>query len=172
VHAAIPLLALGLVPAGCQYDPHAHLYTRTEPLPANVVGRYVLSQIDGFERKELGPNAPVVELRADGTFVASCVASSNAGLRSIRDIRRELTSDSGTWSLDTLGWVDNGDESKAVPVWGIQMRSATPPYDKVDSPTLGGEKPPYDLIFVLGDPDGGEALILHRAVPEARPRPR
>ena len=69
------LLTLLLSLTGCQYDPHAHLYTTDMPETTNVVGSYVLTSQtltrDGLAA--LKGKACLIDLLADGTFVATNV---------------------------------------------------------------------------------------------------
>jgi hypothetical protein len=69
------ILLLVLVLAGCQYDPHAHLYTTDKPETTNVVGSYVLASqsLTPGGLAALHGKTCSVELRADGTFIASNV---------------------------------------------------------------------------------------------------
>jgi hypothetical protein len=67
------LILAGCQLAGCQYDPHAHLDSTSEPKTEDVVGTYVLDYFDlPLETGSARP-AVVVELRADGTFTATNV---------------------------------------------------------------------------------------------------
>jgi len=70
------LVLLALLFAGCQYDPHAHLYTTNEPKEQDAVGTSVLDDL--HLPQECGTAHPdiAVELRADGTFIAINIPSS------------------------------------------------------------------------------------------------
>ena len=69
-----------------------------------------------------------------------------------------LASGSGTWHLDRVGSVANG-AGAAKTHWGISMDPAVVRFQPVG---LSGAKSPYGLIYTLGDPDEGMALILER----------
>jgi len=153
------LLALTLLVSGCQYDPHAHLYTMARPQTADVVGRYALvSQTvttDGISA--LDGKLSVVELRTDGTFSASNVppyplfGSPDAG------VLKSLVSAAGSWRVGKVGSVDDGGSLKTH--WGIYPESGTV---RLQSAGLTGQKAPFGLVFTVGDPDSGHAMFLER----------
>lgn len=152
-------LTLLLVGTGCQYDPHAHIYTTDKPETTNVVGSYVLAS-QTFTRDGLAAlqgRTCLIELRADGTFVATNVPPWQSGFPST-NFFNTLISGSGTWRIDSVGSVDDGQKPLKTH-WGVYLDSPT---IKFDAPGLSSPKPPYGLIYTLGDPDGGEALILER----------
>jgi hypothetical protein len=152
------LLCFLSLATGCQYDPHAHLYTTERPRESDVVGLYVLKthQAVSVGVPTLPSGAARVELRSDGTFVATKVPQEGVEGPG-PDFFSTLRSGSGTWSLDRIGSVDNGWSMK--PTWGIRLDSTTA---KLMAPGLMGKTSPYGLIFTLGDPDGGDAMILER----------
>lgn len=43
--------------------------------------------------------------------------------------------------------------------WGVYLESDAV---DLDPPGLTGRKPPYGLIYTLGDPDSGDAMIFER----------
>src|SRR6266545_5092814 len=68
-----PLLIL-LSFLGCQYDPHAHLLTIAKPSHKDLIGVYVVDRFDLPQIELAGRSAEItVELRADGTFLATNV---------------------------------------------------------------------------------------------------
>jgi len=146
------LVTLALV--GCQYDPHAHLYTTSEPKTEDIVGTYVL---DAFHLPpEVGGARPevVVELHADGTFAATNVPPWEFGWPG-PEFFGSLLSGTGKWEKDTLGTLNPGHKS----IWGVYLRT---PDNRFHPANFTGRKPPYGLIFTLGDPDSGHAVILKR----------
>jgi hypothetical protein len=154
------LFALMLLGQGCQYDPQAHLYTTAKPQIPDVVGRYILmSQTitrDGLAAFQ--GRACVVDLRTDGTFTATNVPPWEMGAPATNFFSTLLTG-SGTWRIDSVGGVDDG--SRPIKTcWGIYLDSQT---GKMMPVGLTGQKPPYGLIFTMGDPDSGDAMILERA---------
>jgi hypothetical protein len=157
---ALPLLILTLLVQGCQYDPHARLYTTEEPQTTNVLGRYTLTSQtltrDGLTGLRGKPCT--IELRADGTFVATNVPPWQPGFPPTNFFDR-LVSGSGTWRIDSVGSVDDGRKPLKTH-WGVYLDS---PITKIEPVGLTGQKPPYGLIFTLGDPDSGDAMILERA---------
>jgi hypothetical protein len=148
------LILASLALAGCQYDPHANLYTTTEPMAEDVVGTYVA---DTFHLPpEVGSTRPevLVELHADGTFLASNVPPwqlSSPGT----NFFASLLSGSGKWEKGSLGTLDPGNK----PMWGVYLRTTD---NRIHPANFTGDKPPYGLIFTLGDPDSGHAVILKK----------
>jgi len=153
------LLILLLAVAGCQYDPHAHLYTTEKPEATNVVGRYVLTSqtLTSGGKAALGGRVSSVDLRGDGTFVASNVPPWQEGFPAT-NFFATLISGSGTWRIDSVGSVDDGTKPLKT-YWGVYLDS---PELKFNAVGLTSQKPPYGLIYTLGDPDSGQALILER----------
>jgi hypothetical protein len=105
---------------------------------------------------EFGRPSCIVRLNADGTFEAVNVPPWDVDTLG-RDLVERLLSGSGTWRIDSVGAVDNGWSSRRV--WGVYLDSPTV---KLAPAHLTGQRSPYGLIFSLGDPDAGEALILSR----------
>ena len=148
----LTLASLALV--GCQYDPHANFYTTNEPKAEEVVGTYVL---DAFHLPpEVGSSRPavVVELHADGTFAATNVQPWELGTPGTNFFTSLLTA-TGKWERDALATLDAGQKH----IWGVQLRT---PDSKIHPAYFTGNKPPYGLIFTLGDPDSGHAVILRK----------
>ncbi|MEW6305009.1 MAG: hypothetical protein AB1705_16155 [Verrucomicrobiota bacterium] len=149
------LLIVGsLLLAGCQYDPHAHLYTTGEPKTEDVVGTYTLER--WHLPPEVGNARPdvTVELRVDGTFAATNVPHWELEMPGT-NFFASLLSGTGTWEKATLGTLDPGSKR----IWGVHLRS---PDHRFHPANFSGDKPPYGLIFTLGDPDSGHAVILKR----------
>jgi len=145
----------------CQYDPHAHLYTTRKPSPQDLVGLYKLKRqtVTGDGLSALGGKLPVVELFADGSFTATNV-SPRGPKTSVRDqdFWGTLLNASGHWRVGSVGGIDNG-VGREETHWGVYLDSVAAP---VDAAGLTGTKPPYGLIFTLGDPDSGTAMFLER----------
>jgi len=157
IRGVASLVALLLI-AACQYDPHAHLYTTERPAPSEVAGVYRLTEEtllhSGFS--DVAKRSCLVRLNADGTFEAVNVPPWSLE-RPGKGFPDRLMSGSGRWRIDSVGAVDNGWSSRRV--WGVYFDS---PAAKLAAAHLTGRRPPYGLIFLLGDPDAGEALILTR----------
>ncbi len=156
----LSFLTILLLAQGCQYDPYAHLYTTEKPQTADVAGLYMLASqtvtqggLAAFQGKPC-----LIYLQADGTFTATNVPPWELGSTGTNFFSSLLTA-SGTWRIDSVGSIDNGNGSLKTH-WGVYLDS---PSAKIKPVGLTGQKPPYGLIFTLGDPDGGEAMILERA---------
>lgn len=153
------LLAVAFL-QGCQYDPYAHTFTTEKPQTNGVVGRYVLKDQTvvkgGLSAMQGRPCA--VDLAADGTFVATNVPPFVFGAPPVTSLS-SLVSATGTWRLNSVGGIDNG-TGKIKTHWGAHLDSQSP---QIQSPGFTGDKPPYGLIFTIGDPDSGTVMILERA---------
>jgi hypothetical protein len=151
-----------IICGSCQYDPYAHLYTTQKPRPQDLVGRYKLKQqtvtTDGLSA--LAGRLSVVELAADGSFLASNVpprASLSVAPEAGGSIIGRLLNGSGRWRVGAVGGVDNGLGERTH--WGVYFDSTASDIAPVG---LTGARPPYGLIFTLGDPDLGTAMIFER----------
>ena len=154
------LFAFMVLIQGCQYDPHAQLYTTDKPKESDVVSLYTLTSQsvtrDGLAVMQGHPC--FIELRADGTFIATNVPPLMLGHSPDANFFSTLISGSGTWHFADVGGV--GDGSGTVKThWGVDMDSAAAHFMPVG---LSGAKSPYGLIYTLGDPDEGMALILEK----------
>ena len=148
------LIFASLALVGCQYDPHASLYTTSEPKTEDVVGTYVLDAL--HLPAEVGSARPdvVIELHADGTFAATNIPPWDSSWPGT-NFFGSLLSGSGKWEKDTLGTLDPGHKR----IWGVYLRT---PENRFHPADFTGDKPPYGLIFTLGDPDSGNVIILRR----------
>ena len=150
---------IALVLAACQYDPFAYTYTRRQPELADLAGEYWLADqnLDGSLDRVLRTEATgpcghcSLTLQPDGTFVAldfPVWSETPAGYE-----LRSFDTFTGSWSLETVGSVDDG--VTLTPVWGLR-------FDADGRQTvwahLAGESPPYTIHFGFGDPDAGEAM--------------
>jgi len=163
------LLLLSVLLQGCQYDPHAHLYTTVKPRAADVAGHYKLTEqtVTSQGLSVLRGRPCFVELRTDGTFTAANIPPDTMGPPGT-NFFNTLVSGSGRWRIGITGGVDAG-WGKAKMVWGVYFddsRDGRQPrhreWGKYHAANLAGAKPPYVLIFGLDDPDSGLAMILTR----------
>ncbi|MFN0198761.1 MAG: hypothetical protein ACKVT0_18595 [Planctomycetaceae bacterium] len=149
----ILLVLAAVILAGCQYDPHGHLYTTSEPKDADIVGTYVLDRFELPADISIAHRDIEVELHVDGTFTATNVPPRN--IETDKAFFASLLSGTGTWEKDAIGTLDPGSKS----MWGVYLQT---PDDRFHSANFTGDQPPYGLIFTLGDPDSGDAVILKR----------
>lgn len=138
----------------CQYDPHGHLYTTTEPAAKDIIGTYMLERYDLPSVTTIKHTPVRLELHADSTFTATNIPPWELEIPD-DGFFSSLLSGTGRWEISTLGMVDPG----AKPIWGIYLRSKEHDFHPAD---FTGEGPPYGLIFILGDPDSGNAVILRK----------
>ena len=149
------LLLVSATWAGCQYDPHAHLLTTSEPRTEDVVRTYVLDALHlPSSVMGVGVRPEVwIELRANGSFSATNLPPWTSGGRGTNFLA-SLVSGEGRWEKGTLGTIDG-----RKTIWGVYLRT---PDDRFHPAGFTGDSPPYGLIFTLGDPDAGEAVLLKR----------
>lgn len=150
----IVITLVSLVLVGCQYDPHGNLYTTTEPKNEDLVGTYVLDRYDLPYDIAVARNVVEVELRADGTFTATNIPPWKMD-EPDKSFFPSLVSGTGKWEKDTLGTLYPGSKR----IWGVYLRT---PDNRFHPADFTGDRPPYGLIFTLGDPDSGYAVILKR----------
>ncbi len=115
------------------------------PAQADLVGRYVETKRT-WERDENGPKA-VLELKSDGTMT----------VRALPDDRITslcTLSGSGTWKAD--GQVINLDFISDGTPGACESASMG------GNPQIAGRSKPYELYWILGDPDSGTGIWLKR----------
>jgi hypothetical protein len=155
-------LILLTVLAGCQFDPFTAIYTRKQPKPEDLVGTYLPDDATRtLVAKEGGYSAAEISIvvSADGTLI-------------IRNIPDWWLTDFGK----PQGGFDSGEAKWAVQkrqdwwVIGVNFRST----EKFSSQqrrvgTFGtelfliGEKPPYKIHLIVGDPDEGRGMEFVRS---------
>ena len=164
----LPLLVVSLGLVSCQYDPHAHLLTTKEPLREAIVGTYVVDRFELTPELSGKSAAIVIELRENGTFSAKNVPPWQGDLPQ-PDFFDTLITGTGQWEMKTMGLLQPGN----LPIYGVYLRngpkmtSPTPPgkdpFEGLMSPAqLTGNKPPYGMIFQIGDPDSGYAILMKK----------
>lgn len=137
---------------GCQYDPHAHLLATTKPNPSEVVGTYVLDSSVLPSWVEKVPEV-TIELHADGTFIGRNIPSDWNDAPD-KKFLTTLVDCKGIWEIRQNGEMD--DNSK---IWGVYLYAGE---KTVLPPDFTGKYPHLGLIFELGDPDCGYALLLKK----------
>jgi hypothetical protein len=149
------VLLIVLVVPSCQYDPYAHLFTTQKPKAADVVGHFVLTEqtiVTGGLSAMNGKRC-YVDLRPDGTFDAANIPPFDGATD---DFANRLVSGSGTWQIAQVGSVGDGTGTLKAH-WGISFSASGV---SMRSAGLTGNRPPYGLIFTIGDPDSGDVMIL------------
>lgn len=100
------------------------------------------------------PEEMIVELRRDGSFTATNVPPWRPD-QPQADFYYSFVSDTGYWELDRLGTLDPGGR----PIWGVYLRD---PGNDIHPAHITGAKGQFGLIFTIGDPDSGDAILLKR----------
>jgi len=146
---------------GCQYDPFVARLTAQRPRAEDAVGRNKLTEqtVTDGGLPALNGKASAVILLAGGKSTASNVPAApyETGLPDA-GFFRTLVSGSGTWRIDEAGGGPGGSGQKLI-FWGVSFQS---PAADIKEATFTGDKPPYGLLFTIGDPDGGHATICER----------
>src|SRR5687767_2482739 len=99
----LPCLAL----IGCQYDPHAHRLTTSEPSPTDIVGVYTLDQYYLPNEMSIQNKDIKVELNSDGTFTATNIPPWKF-TEPDSNFLTELSSGEGKWEISEMGILDPG----------------------------------------------------------------
>lgn len=147
--------------AGCQYDPHTAVYTRSRPDPAEVAGVYrpdaatreLVARDGGY-----GAGDAVITLARDGAF--EVVRLPDWWRTDFGRPGGGLDAGRGTWR------VERHQEWWIVAAHFESTAGFAPPGggDGGFAATfmLAGEAPPYRLLLTIGDPDEGRAMQLVR----------
>ncbi len=154
------LLGTLMIALGCQYDPHAHLYTTEKPSVEVLIGSYKLTRqtVIKVEMPDLLKNECSVELRSDGSFSATNLPPWVDGFPST-NFFSTLLSGSGKWRVDSVGSIDHGGPPLKTH-WGIYFDGVS---NKLEPAGLTGSNSPYGLVFTIGDPDSGQAMFFEKA---------
>jgi len=149
-----------MVITGCQYSPYAHLYTTSEPNTTDIIGTYTFDkQTVDYSIKEFRDSTnndlvtPTIVLYSDNRYVVKNLPHFKGFMTPNFS---ELLSQEGTWSMTTVGSIDDG-TGNIKRHWGLELNGL--PLD-VKSPGFMNEQAPYDLIFKFGDPDEGDVMIF------------
>lgn len=148
--------------AGCQYNPHAHRFSKHEPAVAEAAGTYVLDEVI-VDSVDVGLSEKIrhyaatsqIILRHDGTVKftrfpefhqADTFNYSYAGPEDF----------DGRWTIAPTGSVSSGGDDSHT-VYGIHFTFAD---DRTlfEFPTFTGTPRVDGMIFTLSDPDQGEIL--------------
>ncbi|CAF3357101.1 unnamed protein product [Rotaria sp. Silwood2] len=150
----IILIAALLVFTSCQYDPHGQLLTTVEPSAEDIVGTYVLDRCDLPKDIIIKKVDIKLVLHPDGSFTATNIPPWVLGEPG-NNFFSELLSGEGKWVKAVMGTLDPGSRK----IWGIYLRTSD---DRFHPANFTGEESPYGLIFTLGDPDSGNAILLKK----------
>jgi len=142
-------LAFAVIVAGCQYDPFTAVYTTKQPKAEDLVGWYVpTEETKRFITKE--GHYPSVEssiaLSADGTLTITNIPD---------------------WWLTPFGRPEGKFDSRRGK-WTVQKHQDWWVIGVNLDPGFGtdlfliGEKPPYKIHLIVGDPDEGRGMDFIR----------
>ena len=148
--------------AGCQYNPHAHRFSKHEPTVAEAAGTYVLDEVfvDSVQHglgetiQKYAATSQIV-LRHDGTAkftrfpVLLSPDDSHYTYKGPEDF-------DARWAVAAVGGVSSGGDHSET-VYGIQFTFED---DRTlfDTPTFTGTPSVDGMVFTISDPDMGEIL--------------
>jgi len=149
------MILLILLCIRCQYAPYAEDETIREPRRNDVLGTYKFEKetIIGNLKHDLTSRSALI-LNSDGTFEA--VYLPNFSGTSDFNYQGNISA-KGTWKIQTVGSVSQWKGTASV--WGLQLTSLP---ENLQSMSFMGDKPPYKLLVIYGDPDGGAVMILEK----------
>ena len=164
---AVAVLMVLLV-VGCQHDPNTTAYTTAQPKTNDLAGTHVpttktLSQI--AKEGHYPTASPSIVLTSDGTIVITDIPD---WWVSFGESRGAFDSGRGSWGVVkhqewwALGVVFRNTEHLA----SVQSRFAklgSSPGDYGAVMMLVGEKAPYKIHLILGDPDEGRSMQFERS---------
>jgi hypothetical protein len=152
--------------ASCQYDPHAHRFSKHQPAIEEAAGTYVLDEVyvdtagEGVSEKIEGYAATSqIVLRSDGTarFTRFPVFK---GPDTLHYSYMGAEDFDGRWSIASAGCVSAGGNDSQT-VYGIRF-TFTDGRTLHESPTFTGSPRVDGMIFTFGDPDQGEILSFRK----------
>lgn len=158
-HTVYCVLALsGLLLAGCRGDPFHYNYTRIKPSEADLVGIWVPDEHTIKDMRDRGGydlsnSKTKLVLRSDGTF--EMLDMPDWWKSGLGESNKGFYSSSGTWKVS---------QHSPETWWELDLWFAT----WAKSLYLRGEKPPYLIHMIIGDPDRGKAMILVRQNEQGR----
>jgi hypothetical protein len=143
------LLIYSLLALGCRGVVEYIQFTRDEPNKTALVGTWEPDESTVRAMKDRGgydTSLPTrLVLRSDGHFDLINMPDWWGGGQG--ESQRVLESDSGEWSLSQFA---------GSSFWSLILNSSK----GQRSVNLMGQKPPYNLHFVLGDPDSNESMTF------------
>lgn len=142
-------LICSLLALGCRGVVEYIQFTRDEPNKADLVGTWEPDESTVREMKDRGGYDTTLPtrlvLRSDGHFDLINMPDWWGG--SFAESRRVLESDTGEWTVSQFA---------GSSVWSLMLSSSK----GLRPVNLMGQKPPYNLHFVLGDPDSNESMTF------------
>jgi hypothetical protein len=143
-------IVASIVLVGCQYDPFTEVYTTKQPKAEDLVGLYVPSEeTKAFIANEghYSPAESSITLSADGSVSMTNIP--DWWLTPFGESQGRFHSYHGRWTVQ-----------KHQDWWvvGVSLDDATG-----TEVFLIGEKAPYKIHIILGDPDGGRGMDFVRS---------
>ncbi len=144
----LSLFLICLLALGCSGTIEYIQFTRDAPNRSDLVGTWEPDDSTVRDMKQRGNydiSLPTkLMLRDTGYF--EMINMPDWWGNSFAESRKGLDSDSGKWSVEQF----------AEPFWSVILSSSK----GQRSVNLMGQKPPYKLHFVLGDPDSNESMTF------------
>ena len=156
-----------LILAGCQRDPYTVVYSTKRPSTNDLIGVYTAdTNTLAFIAKEghYSVASPSITLMGDGTIVITNIP--DWWLTSFGAPRGGFDSGLGTWTIQKLQeW------------WGLSVgfpdttqfaSLSNKPSGMNTEMMLVGERPPYKIHLIVGDPDDGKGMQFEKLPPEKK----
>lgn len=150
-----------LILTGCQYDPYTDVYTTTQPKTNDVVGIYFpdTNTITLISKEgHYGQVSPSITLFSDGTIIITNIP--DWWLTSFGEPQGGFDSGRGTWTIE------KHQEWWALGVGFTNTENFASLTNKPEGlgaeMMLVGEKPPYKIHLIVGDPDAGKGMQFER----------
>jgi hypothetical protein len=164
MRALIAVLAACL--ASCQHDPYTTNYTRKRP-KTDLCGTYVPDAATRELIAQVGhyPAAPTsITLLADGFLSIANVP--DWWNTPFGESQGEFDSGTGGWNLQQhqQWWAISAHFGTTAHFASLQFRTDSFATEFM----LVGQRPPYKLHLVVGDPDAGRAMEFERAQPDIK----
>jgi len=153
----IPLFAMLLTLCCCPYSLIANDLTTQKPSDLEIVGTYRVTaqNLDTNGLKAFQNRQPQLIFNVDGSCVVSDFPVWEENTSSFK-INAWLSFD-GKWAIVNDGSVRRG--GKTYDVWGIRCNSNI---ETMGTGEFTGTKPPYDVVFIYGDPDSDNAMTFSK----------
>jgi hypothetical protein len=152
----VPFTTLFLCLCCCPYAPFARDLTTVKPNVQDIVGTYQVTS-QNLDIEGMGAfidHDPQIHLNKDG----SCMILDFPIWEDLPPFTiTDWQSLSGEWDIVTTGGVDLLEGY--FDTWGVQCIGET---DEMKTADLIGDKAPYKLLFVYGDPDSNEIMTFSK----------
>jgi hypothetical protein len=158
------IVLVGILLSSCRYSPEYWEFTRKKPRQEDVVGQYVPDQKARkfiFEKRNYPKEKISINLGPDGSFELKNIP--DCWLSDFGKSSGKFNSGGGTWEL-----------AEHDSRWTLSLHFPSTEHFSAKRFKGGfftfvmliGEKPPYIIYLMVGDPDGGEGMRFEKIGPK------